>query len=92
MQIPDLINSCFEGGGALMLLRNIRILHEHKIVRGISLLSTSFFFTWGLWNIFYYSHLNQWFSFSCGIAITIMNAVWLGQMFYYKKYPSGKLI
>ena len=81
--MPDLINGLFEGLGALFLLQNVLRLHKDKIVRGVHWLPTSFFMLWGYWNLFYYPHLNQWLSFFGGLAIVIVNTVWLGQMIFY---------
>ncbi|KKL71436.1 hypothetical protein LCGC14_2094960, partial [marine sediment metagenome] len=36
-----------------------------------------FFTAWGYWNMFYYPHLGQWFSFFGGFAIVFVNTVWI---------------
>jgi hypothetical protein len=83
MQTPDIINALFEGGGAIILWRNIVLLHRHKIVHGVSACTTAFFMLWGYWNLYYYPFLNQWLSFYAGIGITIANTIWVAQMVYY---------
>ena len=92
MQGPDIINAVFEGGGAIILWRNIQFLYKHKIVRGVSACTTAFFMLWGYWNLYYYPSLNQWLSFYAGIGITIANTIWVTQMVYYiyfyKKYSA----
>ena len=59
-------------------------LYKEKTVRGVSWLHAGFFASWGFWNLYYYPHLNQWFSFVGGIAIVIVNTLWLIQLIYYK--------
>lgn len=85
MTTPDLINGLYEAGGGLMLIRNVRQLHRDKQVRGVSVLTSAFFASWGWWNLFYYPHLGQWLSFTGGVLVTAVNAVWVGQMLYYTR-------
>lgn len=80
---PDLINGLFELGGAAFLLLNVRRMYRDKELRGVHWSPAFFFTTWGLWNLFYYPHLDQWWSFAGGLAIVSVNAAWLGQVAYY---------
>ena len=84
MNYPDIINGCFELFGAPFIALSIIKLHKQKVVRGISWLHAGFFAVWGMWNLYYYPYLNQWVSFVGGIAIAITNAIWMGQLIYYK--------
>jgi len=83
MQVPDLINGIFEGSGGFWIALSVRRLYRDKIVRGLSPYPVAFFTAWGLWNLFYYPHLDQWFSFAGGIGIVTVNAIWLLQVLYY---------
>ena len=83
MDYMDLANGSFEMIGAVMLGRNVWQLCKDKIVRGVHWWATAFFASWGVWNLGYYPSLDQWFSFSGGVAIVAINTVWLVQMFYY---------
>jgi len=83
MITPDLINSFFEGLGSFFVCLNIYTLHRDKIVKGVSKLTVLFFATWGYFNIYYYSSLLQWFSFSAGIFLAVANTIWISQMVYY---------
>lgn len=85
MQIPDLINGLFEFSGGLFILRNIVTLLKDKQVKGVSILSTFYFCSWGAYNLFFYPHLNQWLSFTGSIFITIVNLIYVSLMIYYKK-------
>jgi len=80
---PDLINGLFEMVGSVMLWRNVLQLYRDKLVKGVHWNATAFFAAWGYWNLFYYPHLDQWYSFAGGVSIVIANTVWLCQMFYY---------
>lgn len=80
---PDLINGLFEFAGSAMLWRNVLQLHRDKEVKGVHWNATAFFAAWGYWNLFYYPHLDQWWSFAGGLSIVFANTVWLGQMIYY---------
>jgi len=44
-----------------------------------------FFTSWGMWNLFYYPHLGQWYSFAGGVFIVSVNTFWLGQIIYYRR-------
>lgn len=90
MITPDIINGTFEAFGSLFILNHCRVLWVTRQARGISLLSTSFFSAWGLWNIFYYPHLEQMFSFYAGLMIMAANCVWIGSIVYLRSQePKG---
>ena len=82
---PDIVNGSFELLGSPFILLSIIKLHKEKMVQGVSWIHTGFFALWGVWNLFYYPHLNQWFSFIGGIAIVIANTAWLVQLIYYSR-------
>lgn len=82
---PDLVNGLFEVGGSVFLWLNCWRLWKDKMVRGYSMLTTMFFSSWGYWNLYYYPHLDQWWSFAGGVSIVTANTVWLGMMYYYRK-------
>jgi uncharacterized membrane protein YfcA len=83
MQFNDLVNGVFELLGAFVIFLNIRRLHKDKEVKGYDPKVTVFFTAWGLWNLWYYPSLDQWLSFWGGLAIVVMNSVWLCQIYYY---------
>lgn len=80
---PDHINGLFEAGGAIMLARNCLQLYRDKMVRGVHWAATAFFASWGLWNLYYYPSLGQWWSFTGGCALVSFNVFWLYQMAWY---------
>lgn len=83
--IPDIINGSLELIAAAFGLYNCKVLHRDKRVQGVSLLPTVFYTGWGLWNIFFYPYLEQWFSFFAGLTILIANVTWLRAALYYKR-------
>jgi hypothetical protein len=85
MQMPDMINGCFELLAGVMILNHCRVLIKDKSVAGVSVVSNIFFVLWGGWNLYYYPHLGQVFSFYGGISIMVANAFWVILMFKYRR-------
>lgn len=81
----DAINAAFEGGGAIFLCLNVRRLLKDKSVKGVSLVTTSWWTAWGFWNVYFYSAVNTPASFWAGIAVVIVNAAWLALAVYYAR-------
>ncbi len=85
MEYNDLVNGLFELCGAFFVWLNVRKLHIDKQVRGVYWPVTAVFSVWGLWNLYYYPSLDQWFSFSAGIVLVSANIVWVGMAIRYRK-------
>lgn len=81
----DLINGCFELVGGFLYVLNIRAILRDKVVHGVSLLPAFFFSTWGIWNLFYYPSLEQWYSFTGGVFLVTFNTIWLILALYYSR-------
>jgi len=81
----DIVNGSYELLGAPFILLSVIKLYKDKQVQGISWLHAGYFMTWGIWNLYYYPFLNQWFSFVGGIAIATVQIIWLFQLIYYSK-------
>ena len=82
--IADLINGSFEFTGGCLLWMNVWALGRAKHFRGVAILPTAFFATWGVWNLYFYPSLGQWWSFWGGVNIVLANVVWVSQMLYYR--------
>ncbi len=80
---PDFINALFELGSAAFGVLNVRAIRRSHTIAGVHWLPTAYFFVWGIWNLYFYPVLGQWFSLVAGIAITLINLIWLGHVFYY---------
>ncbi len=89
--IPDFINGMFECVAGFMILLHVLQLHKDKQVRGLHVVPVVFFTTWGFWNLYYYPHLDQWWSFAGGIFIVLMNVVWCLQIRYYLRQERKSL-
>lgn len=90
MTWQDLVNAGFEFGAGFAVLAHCVQLYRDKIVRGVSVGATAFFFSWGLWNLYFYPHLNQWASFVGGLLITFSNLLWVTMLVYYKTKEARK--
>jgi hypothetical protein len=73
----DVVNGCFEMAGALSAWMNVRRLRRDREVKGIVWQWTIVCQFWGIWNIWYYYGLHQWFSWTAGIALCAGNTVWV---------------
>lgn len=83
MNVPDIVNGAFELFAGFFVLNHCRALYRDKLVKGVSLVSTIFFSSWGFWNLYYYPSLGQWWSFAGGLSIVSANCVWIAMMVYY---------
>jgi len=80
----DVINFLFECVGGILNWMNVLKLHKDKEVKGVFYPAWIFFAAWGLWNIYYYPSLGQWWSFWGGLVIVSANLYWVGLVIYYK--------
>ena len=80
---PDIVNATFEFCAGFAVLNHCRVLIRDQEVKGISLLSIAFFTAWGFWNLFYYPHLGQIWSFLGGLFIVTANMLWLALLVFY---------
>ena len=86
---PDMINAAFEAGGALGVFHSCYRLYQDKQVRGVSPWAVALFAAWGLWNLFYYPHLGQWWSFAAGVMVMVGNTTWVMMAAYYSERKGG---
>lgn len=88
---PDYINAIFEGGGAFLLLMNVRRLYLDKKLAGVALAPTIWFNVWGAWNLYYYAELNQPLSWTAGVAVFLVNTTWVSMAVYYSSRDKKKV-
>lgn len=81
--IADFTNGVFEMLGAVAVFVHCRQLYHDKLVRGVSWKATLFMVVWGYWNLYYYPHLDQWWSLGGAGLIALANTIWLVLMIYY---------
>jgi hypothetical protein len=82
---PDLVNGIFEFGIGLLALGSVRAIVRDKCVKGVYWPVTAWATAWGAFNLYYYPHLSQWFSFTGGLVIFATNTTWLALVAYYTR-------
>jgi hypothetical protein len=87
---PDVMNACFELGGAMVLVLNLRRMYLDKTVRGVSWIPTAFFTSWGLFNQWFYGALGALWSLRAGALVCAVNLVWLGMTLHYARQSREK--
>lgn len=76
----DFINGLFEAVGSCFTWMNVVHVWKDKGYAGLYLPAIVFFMSWGLWNLFYYPHLGQWWSFAGAVSLVLANVCWVGSM------------
>lgn len=82
---PDIINGTFEALASLMVLNHCRVLLKDRTVAGVSIASTIFFTLWGIWNIWYYPQLGQFWSMVGGVLVTLANLIYVALLIKFSK-------
>lgn len=88
MNISDYMNAGFEAGGAAFNILNIRKILIEKEVKGVSLVPTAVFTTWGLFNVYFYSVNHLPISAIAAIAMCLVNATWVFLALKYRNNVS----
>lgn len=86
----DQANGLFEAIGGCMVFMHSLAAYKVKKVAGVSRFATVVFTSWGYYNLFYYPHLDQWYSFAGGLVIVAGNMTWLYMMWLYRNAPKEK--
>jgi hypothetical protein len=81
---PDFLNGLFEALGGIMHWTSVLALARDKQVKGTNVWATVFFNAWGIWNLWYYPHLGQWWSAAGGLVIVSANSVWIWLAWKYQ--------
>lgn len=81
-------NAVFELFGAALTLLHSRAILRDRRVAGVSLFAVLGFSAWGVWNLFYYPFLGQWWSFSAGLLLCTSNLLYLLLLVWFR-YRSG---
>lgn len=81
----DTINGLFELVGGAVYWFNVRKLLKDKQVRGVHWSVQAFFSMWGVWNLYYYPTLGQYWSFVGGVFLLAGNATWTALAIYYTR-------
>lgn len=89
MNWPDLTNATFELWGGIAIWSNCYALWRDKVVRGVSISTTGFFFFWGMWNLFFYPYLDQWASLFGAAVIASGNLAWVLMAVHFRRQEDG---
>jgi hypothetical protein len=81
---PDQLNAGFEALAALLIWLNVADVWKKKATAGIHWIPLSLFTIWGYWNLFYYPHLGQWWSFAAAGFVAVANSAWLWLVVKYR--------
>lgn len=92
MSWPDMVNAGFEAGAGLAVLAHCARLYQHKEARGLSIPAVVFFTGWGVWNMYHYPHLGQFWSLAGGIFVTLANAIYLAMLVAYSRHDLARWI
>lgn len=84
MSWQDLTNGGFELFGGTVNWINVYRIYKDKQVRGVSIIPSVFFTSWGFWNLYYYPSLHQWASFWGGAVIVGANFAWVSLAWRYR--------
>lgn len=80
----DFINGCFESASGVAVFIHCLALLRDKQIKGYSPAATLFFSFWGVWNLYYYPHLHQPWSFCGGIIVFSANVLWVMLVIRYR--------
>jgi hypothetical protein len=81
---PDIFNGLLEFVCAVMLCLDIRALAQDGDVAGISIGARGFFWCWSIWNLWWYPHLDQWFSFAGAVCVLVPQTLWIYLLVRYR--------
>lgn len=89
MPNPDAVNGLFELTGALLVWMNVWRVVRDRGYAGVYPPAIAFFFAWGLWNLFYYSDLEQWWSLIGGSLLVVANLHWVFTLAIFGRRKDG---
>lgn len=82
--IPDMVNSALQVGGTAFTFVNVSKLYRTKCPKGVSFWAISFFVTWGIWQLYFYYGLGQWFSMGASFSMLIANGIYASLVLKYE--------
>lgn len=80
----DALNACFEFGGAIAVWLSVVALYKAKQWEGLSPWNMVFFNAWGVWNLYFYSHFEHWWSMLGGMCLQASNLTYLYLLWRYR--------
>lgn len=83
MMTPDIINGVFEVCGSVATWMTFAAILKDKGYAGTRIPMVLFFASWGLWNLYFYSHLLQWVSLYASLLLSSGNCAVVGAMLWF---------
>jgi hypothetical protein len=80
---PDHVNAAFEVAGSVAVWMNFLAILKDRGYAGTRIPMMAFFTSWGFWNLYYYSHLLQWYSLYASLLLTGGNCAVVSAMLYF---------
>jgi len=82
---PDQINGVMVLVGSAFVVFNIVKLYRDKELKGAHWAPVAFFMSMNYWGMYFFSQLDQWWSFAGVVGMSVTHTIWLGQIFYYTR-------
>lgn len=79
----DVVNSGLELLAVLAVATSMRKLARDRRIRGISTSHISYALLSACWFVYYYAHLDQWWSFAAALLYWLATGAWVTMMLYY---------
>ena len=84
----DSVNALLQLGICTVLLFDLRAVVQHREVRGAHWASRAFFIGNGIWNLVFWTHLEQWWSVAMGLLVIAVNTAWVVCYVRCRRRPS----
>ncbi len=85
MNPPDLINGAFEAAGACACWANVVKIARDRCVKGVYWPVSLIYTIWGLYNLWFYPHLGQRWSFWGAVVMALANGTWVCLAWWYSR-------
>ena len=73
----DILNGIFEFSAGFFVYLHCVQVKKDRMVKGVNFAAVVFFTIWGLWNLYYYPSLGQWWSLLGSLGIVSVKTYWV---------------
>lgn len=80
----DLIMAAFQVGSCLFLLLSVLTIFQDRELKGVSVWMIGYFTVWTIYGIWNWYRLDQFWSYTTSIAMSILYVIWLSLAIYVK--------
>ena len=82
----DGITGSLEFVGGAFLWLNVRAALTHRMLRGLQIQSSIFFWLWSMWNLYWYPHVAAPFSMLGAVSLLVPQTIWLFLIWKYRRH------